>query len=294
MKNNVLIFVLFASIMIGCKDKKNPKVDSENHFFTEAVVDIDKSENFGIDMPIKERHESQIVSVTKDSLLLKAEMKSNNKVIIADNQIVRWSFPVIKPENPDYAENINKRIEEMVVSFTDKKFTKLSDQKEYLVKENQRQLNASASDKDYLDVNNEKYFSDYKVDVVYNTVFFLGLKASYSTWYGGASNFGSTNVLFDCNTGKEVTFDDCFIPEAKPFIISLIKKQLRVKFHAEYNELKNVSIDRQFNLYDKGIVFNYNKYEITYGAIGAPQVKIPYDRINNYIKPDGPLAVFQK
>lgn len=56
------------------------------------------------------------------------------------------------------------------------------------------------------------------------------------------------------------------------------------------NCYESVRPDTNFYLTQNEIVIKYSRYEIGPGAIGAPEIHIPYEKIKSYINPNGPLA----
>jgi hypothetical protein len=49
-----------------------------------------------------------------------------------------------------------------------------------------------------------------------------------------------------------------------------------------------------FYLTPDAIVVKYSRYEIGPGMMGAPEIKIPFEAIKNYVNPNGPLAFITK
>ena len=52
------------------------------------------------------------------------------------------------------------------------------------------------------------------------------------------------------------------------------------------------SVNKNFTVDENGMTFYYNNYEITAYAFGPTELFIPYNRINDLIKPEGLIGGF--
>lgn len=309
MEKKILLLLLIPLAMLGCKEKQFAEeetepitvIEREQESKEESMPSIELGEKEISPSDVAEMPQSdptviaQITQIVKDSLIDKAKMiNSNNEIIIANQHITRWQYPRIKLNNADFTKTINQKIQSLVVSLGEGKFNTVAEHKLFLQKENSKALNSKASDEDYEYVNSQLYYSDYKVSVDYNAHNILELVTSYTTWYGGVFDYGGIRVLYNTATGKQITFEDCFLPAAEPIILQQIKKQLKQNYKAENSTLEKITLNRIFGIGKGGITYNYNKYEVTYGYLGAPEINIPFSLLNDYIKDNGPLAVFKK
>lgn len=312
MKKKTLLLLFISLAILGCKDKQSTDENTSSEEFVEKIKENSPSvkqdtsttetvekeiiPEVAVEMPnVNPKTITRISQIVKDSLIDKAKMiNEKNEIIIADQHITRWEYPQVKLDNANLTKNINQKIQSLVVSLGEKNFNTVAEQKLFLQKENSKALNSKTNDEDYEYVNSQLYYSDYKVSVDYNAHNILELVASYITWYGGVYDYGSKRILYNTITGKQITFDECFLPAAKPIVLEQIKKQLKQNYEAENSTLEKITLNRIFGIGKGGITYNYNKYEVTYGYLGAPEINIPFSLLNDYIKDNGPLAVFKK
>jgi len=124
----------------------------------------------------------------------------------------------------------------------------------------------------------------------------------YSYLGGAHPNSYSKFVNFDLSTGDELKLEDILIEGYLEKINIVGEKIFRQTNEIEPN--KNLteagywfdnnmfSINNNFTVDENGMTFYYNNYEITAYAFGPTDLFIPYNRINDLIKPDGLLGGF--
>ena len=79
---------------------------------------------------------------------------------------------------------------------------------------------------------------------------------------------------FNLNSGEEITFDELF---------SLEKQRDLTKIAGFWFENNEFSLNDNFLITEKGLVFYYNNYEITAYAFGPTELEIPYTKIKMLI-----------
>jgi len=207
-------------------------------------------------------------------------------------------FKVSEPTNAQLMDKINSDVNDFL-------FGKVYTKGEY------ESLNQMA---DSLFIDYKKLLNDfpdipYKYEVSRNTVveldsigIFSFTKSEY-TYLGGAHpNSATTFSNYNTVTNKKILLSDLFV---KDYETELNKEGERV-----FRALKSLSpnenlteagfwfendkfkVNDNFLIKKEGIEFYYNPYEIAPYALGPTKLLIPYNKIKNIIKKDGPLAVF--
>ena len=98
---------------------------------------------------------------------------------------------------------------------------------------------------------------------------------------------------FNLNSGEEITFDELFSLEKQRELTKIAEQEFRklkqmspdddlgsAGFWFENNEF---SLNDNFLITEKGLVFYYNNYEITAYAFGPTELEIPYTKIKMLI-----------
>lgn len=141
------------------------------------------------------------------------------------------------------------------------------------------------------------YESRLKVNVKYcsdNYVSFYNLSFNYS---GGAHGLiGMTSYNFSTTTGEELALEDVFTEDFKDFaenyiISELDKRNKEEKFLENYKDCVKEKLENNYDWYltRNSFVLAFNPYEIASFAQGFIEVKIPYSKLNDYMK----KALFQ-
>lgn len=229
----------------------------------------------------------QIEKIQEDSYMQKAKIRNeNNKVVQVDYFENTWSFIQIKHTNPTIEKKINNTIKKMICNGH---FSSIEDEKKALIKEEKLNLNNIEEG-----FNGTPYFTHNAVSVGFNAYNILELIYSSTSWAGGTEHYGSDTQLINTLTGNPLQFQDCFIQEAKPVILNLVKKQLREEYMVDEESLKDIKLEKMFGITNNGITYSFNKYEVSIGATGAPFVTIPFSELKKYIKDNGPFTIFKK
>ena len=120
---------------------------------------------------------------------------------------------------------------------------------------------------------------------------------------GGAHGLETRNYFnFNLKTGKLIAENDLFIDNYTILLSELIKKRIieESKNTKESEAILNLddtdfwtdSIKPNGNFYitDESINYVFNPYEIAPLYMGQTEVTLPFDRINNLLKPNNPIA----
>ena len=128
----------------------------------------------------------------------------------------------------------------------------------------------------------------------------LNASANYFEDMGGAHpNQWSRWMNLESETGKLLTIDDVFLPTAKKDIEQLLTEHL-IRLQAElypdesmatlkdlqkkgFLQSTNMYIPHNFLLQKEGILFLFNRYDISPYAAGEIVIKIPYEEIGSYL-----------
>lgn len=109
---------------------------------------------------------------------------------------------------------------------------------------------------------------------------------------GGAHGYFSDHSRnFSLKTGEELTFDDIFTADFKPFaeeyiINELEKREEECQFWEDYKEQVQYRIEKEINWYltQNGFLITFSPYEIASFGQGIIEVEIPYNELQKYIK----------
>lgn len=119
--------------------------------------------------------------------------------------------------------------------------------------------------------------------------------ATYSFTGGAHGNSATLYLNMDARTGEVLTADSVFVAEKKDEIKSLIERQLMADNGCESLDslraktaitvLGDVYVgDNNFILWQDGVQFIYNQYEIAPYAVGAIRVKLTYEQLEGCLK----------
>jgi Protein of unknown function (DUF3298) len=106
----------------------------------------------------------------------------------------------------------------------------------------------------------------------------------------------STYHNFDIRTGKEITLDELLTQEYETTLNQIAEKKFIETNGSDGWDFEKgkFKLNRNFAITPSGLLFSYNQYEIGCYAMGAPEVFIAYNDIDNLIKPNGLLETWRK
>ncbi len=124
----------------------------------------------------------------------------------------------------------------------------------------------------------------------------------YSYLGGAHPNSFRRFVNFDLSTGDELKLKDILI-EGYSRNLNIIGEEIfrqtnEIEPNKDLTEAgywfdnNKFSVNKNFTVDENGMTFYYNNYEITAYAFGPTELFIPYNRINELIKPEGLLGGF--
>lgn len=125
------------------------------------------------------------------------------------------------------------------------------------------------------------------------------------SYMGGAR--GQTLILsqtFDRNTGMQLTWNNCFQPSKQAALMALVRDEIRAQYLeprlAEWGGQDDTSINDVLLIEPEkmelpvsapefradGVIFRYQRYNITYYIAGSPWCKIPYSQLMPFMTPE--------
>ncbi|MDZ7880637.1 MAG: DUF3298 domain-containing protein [Saprospiraceae bacterium] len=130
------------------------------------------------------------------------------------------------------------------------------------------------------------------MEVVSNTDGLLSLGFQFYTYGGGAhGNHGTQLVTYDIKNKKILTLDDVFKPNYKAGLNAAIMRAARRYFGVKPNKslegsalVATVEANDNYAIGRKGILFQYNPYEIASYAQGEIQLFVPFEDIKGLLK----------
>lgn len=153
------------------------------------------------------------------------------------------------------------------------------------------------------------HFSHLGDTIEYVTPAFVSFAVKYQVYLGGAH--GNTivwNHTVDLNRMEKITEDDLFTQgyksQLKPLIQSYLLKFVKETRHAD-EEVSDEFLQQYFFDFDKiehnsnllldkkGVRYTFNSYEIAPYASGMFEIVIPYDQLEDILKPEAKRELFQ-
>lgn len=124
---------------------------------------------------------------------------------------------------------------------------------------------------------------------------------------GGAHGLNTINYLnFNVKTGKLITENDLFLKNTTGKLTELIKKRIVEQSKEEEGAQPIKSLDKtdywidaikpngNFYITDESLNYVFNPYEIGPYYLGITEVRIPYDRLKNILKPNATIGYLIK
>ena len=110
----------------------------------------------------------------------------------------------------------------------------------------------------------------------------------YSYSCGAAHGNQSTKFInFSMNDGKILTLNDLFKPNYRKVLTKLVRKKLEDSSYTLLIPINKVELSDEFAITSKGIMFNYDEYEIAPYSEGAIQVELQTGEISDIISNEG-------
>ena len=114
---------------------------------------------------------------------------------------------------------------------------------------------------------------------------------SYYSFRGGAHGIQTlSHIVFDAKTGKQVSESDLFAPGYEEPVAQLLRAAIQASMEKEDPELlqlvnmEAVVPNGNFGLYDKGVEWLFQPYEVGPYALGIVSATIPWNQLTQYLK----------
>lgn len=142
-----------------------------------------------------------------------------------------------------------------------------------------------------------RYESQSSVDVLCQQGPLLSVRFTNSEYTGGAhGNYGSAVYSFDLRTGRWLTYNELFRPEARQRLLPLLDRGVRRTVGLGANEpldsvllVKQMPLTKNVCLVPGGVLFVYAPYEIAAYALGEVQVFVPLAEVHPLLREGLPL-----
>jgi hypothetical protein len=130
------------------------------------------------------------------------------------------------------------------------------------------------------------------MEVVSNTDGLLSLGFKYYMYSGGAhGNHGTQLMTYDIKHKKVLMLDDVFKPNYQAALNAAVMRVARRFFGVKPNQslegsalVDKVEANKNYAISKKGILFNYEPYEIASYAQGEIQLFVPFDEVKDILK----------
>ena len=114
---------------------------------------------------------------------------------------------------------------------------------------------------------------------------------SYYSFRGGAHGIQTlSHIVFDAKTGLQVAESDLFAPGYEEPVAQLIRADIRASMEKDDPELlqlvnmEEVVPNGNFGLYEEGVEWLYQPYEVGPYALGIVSATIPWGQLTPYLK----------
>ncbi len=146
----------------------------------------------------------------------------------------------------------------------------------------------------------DPWYNHQHMKVRYNTNFLFSYTVAIDRFSGGAHGEKKyINTVVDLRTGKKVTEDDLFTEKAKALVAGLIVDKIMKQHDLKtiedleeigYFDLKELDLNNNFYLTDKGLTYTFNEYDIAGYAVGTTEVFLDFKGLSGYLRPGNPFA----
>jgi len=133
------------------------------------------------------------------------------------------------------------------------------------------------------------YSYEDRSEILFKNRKYLSLRHTHVAYTGGAHpNTTLQHWIIDRKTGRIITSNDLFVKNAVDKIKVLTDAELKLKF--KENNLENIlfstdyKVSEDIYLTKKGIVFQYDPYEIAAYVYGSIEVFIPYEKLKTVLR----------
>jgi hypothetical protein len=134
-----------------------------------------------------------------------------------------------------------------------------------------------------------KYFYEDHTEIPYKNKKYISLKHTHFAFTGGAhSNTTSQHWIINRKTREIISYNDLFVQNAREKIKVLTDSALKLKF--QNNNLENIlfstdyEVSKDVYLTKRGVIFQYDPYEIAAYVYGSIEVFIPYKKLRSVLR----------
>ena len=133
------------------------------------------------------------------------------------------------------------------------------------------------------------YSYDDRSEILFKNRKYLSLRHTHVAFTGGAHpNTISTHWIIDRKTGATVRFSEYFLENSEIGIKSLLDEALNEMFTPENIKTRLFSTDypvsNDIYVTKRGVVFQYDAYEIACYAQGPIEVFVPFKKLKSFMK----------
>ncbi len=156
---------------------------------------------------------------------------------------------------------------------------------------------------EWLDINNcdheigFTYESDYSIK--YISLSFICIQQFIYEYSGGAhGNYGLYSFNIDLSNGELITLKEIILPDKFYSLSEIAVQTLLSDFDAEtlvdaglFEDTLSILPEQDFFITPGHLVLQFDPYEIASYAMGEIQIKIPFEKIKELLKPELPFAL---
>ncbi|HPZ08635.1 MAG TPA: DUF3298 domain-containing protein [Candidatus Eremiobacteraeota bacterium] len=225
------------------------------------------------------------------------DKETEETIKLKDNKVIsyslKYSYPLLDSyKNKDIQDEFNKEITSLV----------------------EEQVNSFKKDM----AETEYFKSEFKSSFILESTIInkvddlISIKFLTEVYYAGAAHPSHDiwTLNYDLKTGKTINLKDLFMENSDylKVISDYSIKELSDKagkdakeqgYEPDYDWIKEGAGPkeenfRSFNLTDEGLIINFNEYQVACYAEGPKEVIIPYSKLKDIIKPEGPGGIYLK
>ncbi len=128
------------------------------------------------------------------------------------------------------------------------------------------------------------YYED-QVDILYHDRTYLSLRHRKTSFSGGAHpNTTRRHAVLNLRTGRMLGFEDLFTENAEHVIKALLDNAREKTYPDEILFSSDYHVSRDFYVTKRGVVFQYDPYEIAPYYIGSIEIFLPYRALRSVLR----------
>ncbi len=138
---------------------------------------------------------------------------------------------------------------------------------------------------------------DITFDVPFNSIKFLSIIQQYYWFSGGAhGNYGYIGFNIDLNNGNIFNLGDIIKSEGFEKLTEITEDKIKEMYNADnlkdagmFDDHLTITEEQNFFITDSTLVLQFNPYDIAPYVYGDIEVEIPFNQINDILKPNLPF-----